>query len=113
MKGVDLTPADLCHVADFFNAYTYWASDQYDGLIIRTEFELRRKVCKASMEEILNLNKEEMVSCVQINCDGDVEVDKRPRHESLLIPVSHFIFDHAATDISHRIELPIIVRRIL
>ncbi|KAF2111354.1 hypothetical protein BDV96DRAFT_499663 [Lophiotrema nucula] len=53
-----------------------------------------------------------MVSCVRLNCLGDVHVDRRPECEALSIPAKHSIFAQAPTPLSERIELPVVVQRL-
>jgi len=107
--GFDLTPSDLRHVADFFNGHRYRESDTSP---LHAEFQIKRMARKAAVEQQVGKVGEVLVSGVRVNCVGDVDVDKRPKYETFQIPASSSIFQQAATDVSERIELPILVRRI-
>jgi len=87
----DLGPSDLRVIAHKLNTYYF------------------KYAIGPTIEDI----KEELSSVVgvRINCDGDVEVEGRPRYEPMELPAYRSFF-HAATDISEHIELPIVVQRI-
>jgi len=53
-----------------------------------------------------------MVSCVRVNCNGDVKEKGRPKFERIEIPAIHAIFKQAPTQISEHIELPVAAARI-
>ncbi|KAF2878598.1 hypothetical protein BDV95DRAFT_479395, partial [Massariosphaeria phaeospora] len=90
--GIDLTPADFRHIIDQLNYYVFRGS----------YVELRR-----------TLNPARKIQGVRINCDADIEVDKRPRFEKVEIPPADPVFSQDPTPVSKRIELPIVVRRVL
>jgi hypothetical protein len=133
MSVVDLIPSDLRHIGDLFSSFKYSTADEVDDyddyyasgdsedsddsnhprkplkLSLYEEFRQMRSARKKMMEEKLSGKK---VTAVRINCDGDVTVDNRPRYEACEISSSHPIFEQAATDISKRVDLPTLVRRI-
>ena len=87
----DLGPSDLRIIAHKLNTYYF------------------KYAISPTIEDI----KEELSSVVgvRINCDGDVEVEGRPRYEPMELPAYRSFF-HAATDVSKHIELPFVVQRI-
>lgn len=58
------------------------------------------------------MNPVEMVNCVRVNCNGDVNFSNRPKYEPIMLPVQHAIFNQEPTPISSRIGFPITVARI-
>ncbi|KAF2831813.1 hypothetical protein CC86DRAFT_431783 [Ophiobolus disseminans] len=109
----DLTPTDLRHVADWFNGYRFFHDIiSGDPRVLQAEFQAKRIARKAKIEKEVGKVGEIMVDAVRVNCDGDVKVDKHYKCECLQIPASHPIFQQTPTDISKRIELPVLVRRI-
>ena len=88
----DLGPSDLKIIAHWLNTYLYKPHTPPNIKSIQQEFRA--------------------VSGVRINCDGDVEVDGRPRYEPMELPAYHRLFNQAATDISKHVQLPIVIQRI-
>jgi hypothetical protein len=114
---VDLVPSDLRYIVNFFN--TYMRGRTRRPMVV-SSVALGNLFSNLSMGETTHAGGNEntgaqaidTVMGVRINCNGDVKVEKRPRFESVKIPITHGIFRRQPTPVSSRIELPICVAKV-